>query len=102
LTWTFDTGTVVAGPQQRAVLLNPLNPVRKLTEARVQRQMVLVRHGIPFFRNKKNLHLLDYNLFWYSIRRNVEAQVQIYLKTHGMMAGQQGSVKSGANGDGRR
>jgi hypothetical protein len=86
LLWKFDSTKIEANPNQSAILLNPKNPVRKPTEARVFNNMVLVKHGVPLFRRKKNLHLLDYNLFWFSIRRNAEDQVHNYIRHNGSSA----------------
>lgn len=77
ISWKIDKETASGNI---AVLLRPQRKKRFYTEARIKNDMVWVDTNLLFMRRFKNLHIVDYNLYWDSIRKNVETRVEAYLK----------------------
>jgi hypothetical protein len=50
------------------------------TAAKVKHNMLWVKTKMPITRYWNTLHILDYNLFWFDIRKNVSTRVNAYLK----------------------
>jgi hypothetical protein len=67
-----------------AVLLNINKPrVGKTSSQLVERAggtILEVKTRLPIARRMRNLHILDFNLFWYDIRENVNLRVAEFLK----------------------
>ena len=49
-------------------------------EAEIHNHLLWVKTNMPVARKANILHLLDYNLFWFDIRKNVADRVAAYLK----------------------
>lgn len=77
ISWTTDTEPATA---DAAVLLNPAKKKTWQTTAWIDGDQLAVDTRLLFMRRRNNLHLVDYNLFWYSIRANAETRVNAYLK----------------------
>lgn len=50
------------------------------TIARIEKNMLWVNTKIPFVGSWNVMHLVDYNLFWHNIRKNVETRTNAYFK----------------------
>jgi hypothetical protein len=50
------------------------------TAARISGNLLWVKTGMPVVQVWKNKHLVDFNLFWYDIRKNARERVNAYLK----------------------
>jgi hypothetical protein len=77
LTWTLDSGMANG---QGGILLgfNRNKPFK--TQAKIHQNWLWVKTNTPFVKSWNNLHLMDYNLFWYNIRANVETRVKSYIR----------------------
>jgi Protein of unknown function (DUF3089) len=83
LTWSTAPGTAEASLSKGAILLNFNKPrVGKTSAALEMRggQILAVKTRLPVARLMNNMHILDYNLFWYDIRENVRLRVEAYLQ----------------------
>lgn len=78
ITWTTDT-TEAVGEGAFLFRLNRKHLYK--TNARIHHNMLWVDTKVPFFRRTNTLHILDYNLFWHDIRKNVKLRVESY-NTH--------------------
>lgn len=79
LTWTADTQTVnrkTAG--EGGVFLTPKKRYGHANTVRIEGEYLWVKTRIPFFVFFRNMHILDYNLFWYDIRHNAETRFRAY------------------------
>ena len=77
LTWTSDSG--IANGQGGILLgFNRNKPFK--TQAKIHRNWLWVKTNTPFVKSWNNLHLMDYNLFWYNIRANAETRVKSYIR----------------------
>lgn len=63
-----------------SVFLSVRNKKRYKTEVKLKGNYLEVKTKLPFVRHWKNLHLVDYNLFWDDIRRNVGLRVSQFKK----------------------
>lgn len=69
--WAQDYGGIFIGPEKEK---------RHFASARIEGDMLWVRTELPYFGDRKeNKHLVDYNLFWDSIRENVAERVGAFL-----------------------
>lgn len=75
ISWKRDT---VETESQSAFLLGVKKKKRYKTKARVKDNVVWVKTKTPIARRWKNLHVMDYNLFWNDIRENVALRVEKY------------------------
>jgi hypothetical protein len=50
------------------------------TTAQIHENYLWVKTNTLLFKRKKELHLMDYNMFWHDIRKNVETRVNEYFK----------------------
>jgi hypothetical protein len=84
LLWSDDENKAAASLSKGAVLLNINKPrVGKTSAQLVERAggtILEVKTRLPIARRMRNLHILDYNLFWYDIRENVNLRVAEFLK----------------------
>jgi hypothetical protein len=62
------------------ILFNINRKKRFKTESRVLENNLWTKTNAPVLRHMRNLHILDYNLFWYDIRNNVDVRVNEYFK----------------------
>jgi hypothetical protein len=53
------------------------------TRAQIEESFLWVKSGVPIVQTWGNQHLVDFNLFWYDIRKNAEDRVNAYLKNAG-------------------
>lgn len=77
ITWTTNSSPATT---DGAVLLNPSKKRTWSTSAYIHRDWLWVDTKLIFMRNRKTLHLVDYNLFWHSIRTNAADRVDAYLR----------------------
>ncbi len=76
ISWKLDT-TKVTGIG--GFLLNPNRKKLYYTDAQIHKNFLWVKTKMPFARKANILHLLDYNLYWYDIRKNIADRVAAYL-----------------------
>lgn len=84
LTWSTAPGTAEASLSKGAILLNFNKPRVGKTSAALEMkggQILAVKTQMPVARLMNNMHILDYNLFWYDIRENVRQRVEAYLQS---------------------
>lgn len=74
ISWTMKKDTVSSNG---GILLNIQQ--RHKTTAFIKDNYLTVKTDIPLIRNRKNLHVMDYNLFWYDIRKNVAERIAVQL-----------------------
>lgn len=78
ISWTCDT---TLQQSNCAILLN-INTTKPFeTQAQIRNNHLAINTKTPIVRNWKVMHLVDFNLFWESIRKNVAERVANYLKT---------------------
>lgn len=77
LTWTMDSSLAEG---QGGILLgfNRKKPFK--TKTIIHNNWLWVTTNTPFVRSWKNLHLMDFNLFWYNIRHNAETRVKSFIR----------------------
>ena len=83
LTWTLDTAWAGKENNLGTVILNLNKRRQHATDAKIhyhQGNILWVKTKAPFLRSMKNLHIADYNLFWYDIRQNVKDRISAYWK----------------------
>jgi hypothetical protein len=76
ISWKQDTATTSGNT---AVLLNISRKKPFYTEAKITDNHLEVKTKTPVVRNWKVMHLVDFNLFWHSIRKNAADRVHTYL-----------------------
>ena len=79
VSWKTDTSRVSSCG---GVLLNVNKKKKFTTEAHINGTYLSAKTNLTFMKKKNVLHLVDYNLFWWDIRKNASLRVQEYLKTH--------------------
>lgn len=80
LTWTTNTEKVGRKKGIGGIFLSPRTEFRHANTVSIYGTHLWVRTRIPFFVFLKNMHVLDYNLFWYDIRHNAEQRFKAYKK----------------------
>jgi hypothetical protein len=81
ITWTRDSAFVPATASQGSIFLKIRHKKwAHAASAQIHHDYLWVHNTLPFARSWNVLHLLDYNLFWYDIRKNVGERVKAYLK----------------------
>jgi len=81
ITWARDSAFVPATSSLGSIFLKIRHKKwQHAASAQIHHDYLWVRNTLPFVRTWKVLHLLDYNLFWYDIRKNVADRVRAYLK----------------------
>ncbi len=76
ISWTQDTATASGNT---GILLKTGRKKPFYTEAKITDNHLEVKTKTPIVRNWKVMHLVDFNLFWYSIRKNAAERVHTYL-----------------------
>ena len=76
ITWKMDEKPAIS---QGGILLNLNRNRHFISQAQIHGNWLWVKTNAPFVRSWKNLHLVDYNLFWHNIRSNVETRVWNYF-----------------------
>jgi len=77
--WTTDTTTAYT---RSSILLNINKKNRFTTTAHITGNYLSAKTNLTFMKRKEVLHLVDYNLFWWDIRKNVAQRVAAYLNQH--------------------
>lgn len=77
ITWKMDT-TLAYG--EGGILFNLNRKQHYKSEVHVSENNLWVKTNAPFFKRIRNLHALDYNLFWFDIRKNAALRVETYFK----------------------
>jgi hypothetical protein len=81
ITWTRDSAFVPASASLGSIFLKIRHRRwSHAASAQIHHDYLWVRTTLPFVRSWRVLHLLDYNLYWYDIRKNVADRVNAYLK----------------------
>ena len=81
ITWTRDSALVPASASQGSIFLKVKHKKwQHAASAQIHHDYLWVKNKLPFVRSWNTLHLLDYNLFWYDIRKNVADRIKVYLK----------------------
>jgi len=78
ITWTTDKAEVEASKSKGGILLN-LNK-KYFNGAQIHNNVLWVNSKAPILRSMTNLHVADYNLFWYDIRQNVKHRIDLFWK----------------------
>jgi hypothetical protein len=77
LSWKCDTVNIDRSKSMDAILLN-FNK-RYSTGAQIHDHYLWIDTNTPFVRSFNVMHIADYNLFWYDIRKNVADRIKAYL-----------------------
>lgn len=77
ISWRRDT--LPSFSANDAILLSLRKRKTYPTQACIYQNYLWVKTKVPIVRHWVNLHLVDYNLFWYSIRRNAGQRVNAFL-----------------------
>ncbi|MDB5283018.1 MAG: hypothetical protein JWO06_2093 [Bacteroidota bacterium] len=80
ITWNRDTIAVDRSKSMGALLLDFNHEYKQACSAQVHGNYLWVKARLPFIRGWTNLHIADYNLFWFDIRKNVRDRVEAFLK----------------------
>lgn len=78
LTWTQDDVEVDASKSKGGILLN-MNK-KYYNGAQIHDNVLWVKTKTPIIRSMTNMHVADYNLFWYDIRQNVQHRINLFWK----------------------
>lgn len=76
VSWRTDSMDAVS---HGGVLLNINRKKKFITSTRIYDNYLWAKTNLTFMRKKKVLHLVDFNLFWYDIRKNVALRVDEYF-----------------------
>jgi hypothetical protein len=77
ISWTIDT---IPASTSGGMLLSVKAKKRFKSTAQIHNNYLWVKTNAPFVQTWKVLHLMDYNLYWMDIRKNVALRVAEYLK----------------------
>lgn len=80
VTWSRDTASVAAHYSKGTLLLNFGKRYEKACRTQIHNNILWVDNCLPVVSSMNNLHIADYNLFWFDIRDNVAERVKEYLK----------------------
>lgn len=84
ITWQAGKPSSEGQTGKGGLLLNFNRPYYNSVTARIEKNYLWVKARIPIIRSMTNLHIADYNLFWFDIRANAQQRVQQYFtKTAG-------------------
>ncbi len=78
ISWNRDTVAIDKSKSAGGILFN-FNKSYK-TGAQIHDHYLWVKTSIPFVRSFTNMHIADYNLFWYDIRKNVKERIDSFIK----------------------
>ena len=78
LTWTVTPDKINRKVGVGGILLNPRKKYKHANTVQIKDGHLWVKTRIPFFAFLGNMHVIDYNLFWYDIRQNVAERVKAY------------------------
>lgn len=80
VTWNSDTVYVDASKSIGSLLLSFNKEYPHACATQIHHHHLWVQTSLPFLRRMRNLHIADYNLFWFDIRKNVADRVQSFMK----------------------
>jgi hypothetical protein len=79
LTWKTDT---LPAEGRGSILLNLKKKKPFKTKARIHKSYLWVKTSTPIVQTWNNMHLVDINLFWHDIRKNVEERINQWKQLH--------------------
>lgn len=77
ISWTTDTA---ANQSATGILINTAPKEKCTNVAQIHQHYLWVKSKTPFIRGRNVLHLVDFNLFWYSIRQNAKDRLTAFLR----------------------
>jgi hypothetical protein len=77
VSWKIDS---IKATSNGGVLLNVNRKKKFTTTAYIKDAHLLVKTNLTFMRKKDVLHLVDFNLFWFDVRKNAAQRTAAYLK----------------------
>jgi hypothetical protein len=80
VTWNRDTIQVDRSKSVGGILLNFNKEYAQACETQIHNNFLWVDTHIPIVRSFRNMHIADYNLFWFDIRKNVADRVAVFKK----------------------
>jgi hypothetical protein len=79
VSWSRDTIAIDKSKSIGGLLLNFNKEYKQACATQVHHGLLWVKTDIPIVRNFNIMHIADYNLFWYDIRKNVKDRINAYL-----------------------
>ena len=80
ITWTRDSAFVPATASRGSIFLKIKHRRwNHAASAQIHHDYLWVKTRIPIVQTFNVLHLMDYNLFWYDMRKNVADRIKAYL-----------------------
>ena len=76
ISWKMDS---IKATSSNGILLNVNKNKKFTTTAQVYNAHLLVKTNLIFMRKKNILHLVDFNLFWFDVRKNVAQRVASFF-----------------------
>jgi len=80
VTWNRDTVDVDRSKSMGAILLDFNKKYEGVCETQIHNHFLWVDAHLPIVSSWTVLHIADYNLFWYDIRKNVADRVKAFTK----------------------
>lgn len=80
VSWTPTSQPVAAQQSKGGMLLSFKKKYSRACSTQIYHNILWVRTRMPIVQTMKNLHIADYNLFWFDIRYNVAQRVAAFLK----------------------
>lgn len=80
VTWNTDTAMVLSSRAQGGLLLDYKKGAQKLCDVQVHNSHLWVKVNYPIIKNWDNLHVADYNLFWFDLRLNIKDRISAFWK----------------------
>lgn len=80
ISWNMDTIAIDASKSMGSMLLSFNKVYEHASGAQIHNGFLWVKTSMPVIKGWNNMHIGDYNLFWYDIRKNVKDRVNAYLK----------------------
>lgn len=80
LTWKMSDEKADKICSKGAILLNFNKKYEQVICTQVHDGYLWVDNNLPIVKGMKNLHIADYNLFWYDIRENVKKRIAAFWK----------------------
>lgn len=82
LSWTREKIYTDTSHSKGAMLLNFNKKYPAACATEIHHNFLWVETKLPYLRKMKNLHIADYNLYWYDIRENVQQRIRSYFESH--------------------
>ncbi|MCX7744052.1 MAG: DUF3089 domain-containing protein [Flavobacteriales bacterium] len=79
LSWRIDT---LPAEGRGSILLNLKKKKPFKTKAKIHKSYLWVKTSTPIIQTWNNLHLVDINLFWHDIRKNIEDRIKQWYQKH--------------------